>query len=461
MVHGSQGGGVIASGRQCLTVEVVLTVEANRIVHFRGVDRVHGQGEGREAVAAIDVLAVLRERVDARVREGRVEAVACVVRIFAGLVSVFRRAERVHRHVQGHSAVAVVHGLQMLGVREIADLGGRHVKAVLVIGAAKTERCGNLRDSGLVYGQMQDRDAVAAVHVGSGVLVVHRFSGIRDAETVSFVSLAGADFSVVIRRLLRVVRQMQDHGAVASVGGSEVGGVVALFAHGLAVEQGAAFRADGLVKLRHENGLHGEMKDGDAVAAVDGLSVVGQLIDAVLVIRGFESVVVVERTGADFVIQLHEGGLVDGQVHRHGAVAAVGGGERFYVFATRAVSRSSPFVIYAGLHRYVGVVRGLDGQMQGHGAVATIGGGECFGVIPAFGVGHPLPHVSVAGGYLQIRVLGGFDGQMQRHDAVATVGRREGLRVDARGGVGLAVPDILPTSFGRDGIGDLRFYIYI
>ena len=121
--------------------------------------------------------------------------------------------------------------------------------------------------------------------------------------------------------------KVQDYRAVAAVGRREVGGVVALFAYQLTVEQEAALRTDGFVELRFEYGLHGEVEDGGTVTAVYGLAVVGQLVCVGHIILRLETIVVVRGAGTNLVVELHGGGLVNGQVQGHGAVAVVRRGQ--------------------------------------------------------------------------------------------------------------------------------------
>ena len=446
-VHTRQGGGVIARGSQCLPVEIVLPIEADRILDFSFEHGIDGQGERRETVAAIDVLAVFGERIFAGRRKRRVEAVARVVGLLASLVGKFRQTERIDGHVKSHGAVTAVDSLQILRVGETADLSSRHVEAVVGVGVAVAKGCVEDGLGGLVNGQVQRGDAVAAVGVSIGMRVILRGSSLRDAEAIAVVRFAVADLRVEVRCLLGIMGQVQNHHTVTAVGGGEVGGVVTLLIHRSAVEQIAVFSADGLLKLRLEDGHHGEVEDGGAVAAVDGLAAVGQLVVAWDVVLRLKTVVVVGTAGADFVIQVHGGGLVDGQVHRHGTVTAVRRREALLVGSARGVGVAGPLVAHARFDVHAGMIGGLDGQVQRHRAVAAVGRREGDAVVPALGVGLAVPLVSVAGGDVQVRVLGGFDGQVQRHDTVTAVSRREGLRVTVGFSVGLAIPDVRAAGF--------------
>ena len=79
------------------------------------------------------------------------------------------------------------------------------------------------------------------------------------------------------------------------------------------------------------------MDDGGAVAAVDGLAVVRQRLIASLGEELAEAIVRVCRASADFVVKFHNGGLIDGQVHRHRAVAVVRGGQLLGVITSCGV----------------------------------------------------------------------------------------------------------------------------
>ena len=230
-VDARQGSGVVAGCRERHAMEIIFAVETDGIINIRCENRIDGKGERGEAVAAVNIKAVFDESVFASFRKGRVEAVARIVREFAGLVGELRAAERVHGHVEGDGAVAVVDGFEVLRVGETADLAGGHVEVVLGVGVAETERYGNVGGGGLVDGQVQSSDAVATVYIIGGVLVVLTLINLPEVKPVLVKGFPCADFRIEIRRLLRIMGKVECHDTVTAVGGGEVGGVVAFRAH--------------------------------------------------------------------------------------------------------------------------------------------------------------------------------------------------------------------------------------
>ena len=174
-------------------VEVEAGVEADGFADLGSEVRPHGQRQRRGAVAAIDVLVVVDERVGVRLGEERVEAVQLVAVASADLVAERDGAGRVDGEVQDHRAVAAVHGGHDARVGGVADLRGRHVEAVQTVVLAQTERGVEVGGVQLVDDEVQHGGAVATVHGVGVLLVVAGRGGILDVEAVLRVVVAVAD----------------------------------------------------------------------------------------------------------------------------------------------------------------------------------------------------------------------------------------------------------------------------
>ena len=314
-VHGGQVGLVDACRGQRHAVEVVLAVEADGVINVRLEQRPHGQGERGETVAAIDVLAEARQRVLADCREEGVESEVRVAGVETGLVRQFRCIAVMDGEMQDGGAVAAEPVREMLLV--FARFG---VGLAVPFETFAGRGFDNFRHRG-IDGEVQGHGAVASVGGGEGLDVV---AGLDVEGVVPLVTVAGGGFNVLGHRRKDV--QVQDDGGIASVGGGQVGGVIALGAQLLAVEEVAAVVADGLEKLRHDGGQHGQIDDGGAVAAMNGDALVRKGLLAGFLKQFVEAVARVGGAGADGLVELHEGGLMDSQRHRHCAVTALRGG---------------------------------------------------------------------------------------------------------------------------------------
>ena len=429
-VHGRQCRGVITCLIEHLAVEIILAVEADGVADLGLEHRVYGQGEDGETVAAVNVLVEVGQGIFAGFIIACFEAVLLVNCILAGLVDEVHLAGRVDRDVQGDEAVAAEDGLQTLGHREVAGLRGGEFEVVFGIDAAEAERGFKRRGGGLVDGEMQDGETVATVHVGARQLVILALHGFGDVKAVFVVGFAGTDFSVEIFDFLRIEGEVQRDGAVAAVGGRQVGGVVAFLADFLAIEYESAVLTDGLVEFRLENGQDRQMERGGAVAAIDGLSFARQRLLAGFQEKFVEAVVRVFTADAHLVVQLHVGGLVDGQVHRDNAVAVLRGGEALGVIAGFGVGLAVPFVFHASGNLDFLLVSGIDGQVQRDDAVAAVDVRELLRVVAGLDVHYLVPCVGFAGRGVKFGRAGRVDGQRQRHDTVATVRGGEGLCVN-------------------------------
>ena len=322
-VHGSQCCMVNTCLIERFAVEVVFAVEADGVEDVRLVNRIDGQVEDGETVATVNVQVAVGQRVFAGRVIDLVEAVERVGLILASHVREGHLAGRIHGDEQRDGAVASEDCLQVLRQCELAGLRGDEFEAVLLVDVTETKRCLKVGGGGLVDGQVQDSDAVATVFIGVALLKILALKCLCNFKSVFGVGSASADFGVKVFLLLRIDGKVQGNGAVAAVGGRQVGGVVAFVAELILVEHEGFACTDDFVKFRLENRQHGQMEDGGAVAAIGGLTFARQCL-----LTGFheqfaEAVVRVFAADTNLVVQLHRDGLVDGQVHRDSAVAVL------------------------------------------------------------------------------------------------------------------------------------------
>ena len=150
------------------------------------------------------------------------------------------------------------------------------------------------------------------------------------------------------------------------------------------------------------------------------------------------------------------GGVVDGEVQRHGAVAAGDGGEHMRQGLGGGGDAGVLVPVEALAGRSDGVAGGavVHGEDQRDDAVTAVGGGEGLTVGATLGVDAVVPLVAVAGDGVE----GGgdrlLDGEAQRHGAVAAVDIAEGLRVGTRSGVLDLVPGVADAGGVEEAGGD-------
>ncbi len=99
--------------------------------------------------------------------------------------------------------------------------------------------------------------------------------------------------------------------------------------------------------------------------------------------------------------------------------------------------------------------RTVDGEVHRHYAVAAVHGLESLGIVARLSIGVVAPHIAVAGHGIKLGGLAVVNGQMQRHYAVAAVHRIESLGIVARLGIGVVDPRIaVADSFAERGVED-------
>ena len=452
-VHGLERHIIVASLREDGAMEVVRGVLTDSFVVFGLQVRPHGQRHRGGAVATIDVLAEARERIDARLGEGGVEAVGLVGVASADLVGQRDRARRIHREVEHDGTVTAIAGGHDARASGVASRSGSHVEAVQLVALAQAERGIQLGGVQLMDDEVQHGDAVAAV-MGRALLgVVAGLRDIRKVEVIFGVVAASAGVSHNRVAVFGTDRQVQHHDAVAAVGGGQFGDVGAGLRQGLSVEFVATVLADHLRDAVVVGRPHAQVQGGGAVAAIDVLVEVRQRVVAGLGEGGVKSVQGVGSTGADGVV---EDNLMRG-IHRdlccHHAVAAERG-----VFVLRVGERAEHgsqhveavlVVTLTDAERLgeVGVGTRVYDEVQDRGAVATVDisrhvavvlrlrGRENFKVV--LGVAFAFAEVNLKG----VALLG-IDGQVQRHDAVAAVDGGQGVGVVAGLGQSNAVEQV-------------------
>ena len=153
------------------------------------------------------------------------------------------------------------------------------------------------------------------------------------------------------------------------------------------------------------------------------------------------------------------GGVIDGQVQSIDLRTAVGVIVRVGVVAAGGVGLTVTGRPGVGLHSGDGgggIHRMVDGEVQRHGAVAACGVGQREGrLVGAFSVGLTVDPREGLASLLLVNALGDMvDGQVQRVDLRTAVGILVAVGVVAADGVGLAVagrPSVGLASRGRQG----------
>ena len=131
--------------------------------------------------------------------------------------------------------------------------------------------------------------------------------------------------------------------------------------------------------------------------------------------------------------------VVNGQVERVGAFAAVSIAVVVGVVAAGVVGRAVPHVAFAFHHRFGIVCAVVDGQMESDGAVGVVNGLEVLHIVTAGGVNGIVPGVRLASGGGEFVGGGVVDSEVQGIDLRTSVGIRMAVNVVARSGVCLIV----------------------
>ena len=156
-VHRGEGVVIGACRVQNATVEVVGSRLADGLVNGAAVNWVHRQGQGRGAVTAIDILALMHQRARAGRCEEGVKAITHITALGANLSAVLDIIAVVDRQVQGDDTVATIHGLELLHV--CATLGIGFIIPGVTVTSSGLDRLGHR----IMDGQVQGNSAVAAI----------------------------------------------------------------------------------------------------------------------------------------------------------------------------------------------------------------------------------------------------------------------------------------------------------
>ena len=105
--------------------------------------------------------------------------------------------------------------------------------------------------------------------------------------------------------------------------------------------------------------------------------------------------------------------VVNGQVERVGAFAAVSVVVVVGVVAAGVIGRAVPHVAFAFHHRFGIVCAVVDGQMESDGAVGVVNGLEVLHIVTAGGVNGIVPGVRLASGGGEFVGGGVVDSEMQ------------------------------------------------
>ena len=240
------------------SIEIIGGRLADGLVDRSAIDRIHGQGQRRGAVAAVDVRVMVHQRADASCREGGVETKAGIMFFSADHVIVCDIAAVVDGQMQSYGAVAAMDGLEVLHL-----VAARRV-VLVVPGVAVTSCLAEFGRGGIVDGQVQRHGAVATM---DGLEVLNLVTACRVVFVVPGVAVASGCTELGSGGL--VDGQIQGYSAVAAVGSNEC----------LSVGTGCA--VSGAVPSVVDAGLVGESvgldffhMDGEgheAVATVGGL----------------------------------------------------------------------------------------------------------------------------------------------------------------------------------------------
>ena len=131
--------------------------------------------------------------------------------------------------------------------------------------------------------------------------------------------------------------------------------------------------------------------------------------------------------------------VVNGQVERVGAFAAVSVVVVVGVVAAGVVGRAVPYVAFAGHHCFGIVCAVVDGEVERDSAVGVVNGLEVLYVVTAGGVNGIVPGVRLASGGGEFVGGGVVDSEVQGINLRTSVVIRMAVNVVARSGVCLIV----------------------
>ena len=177
-VHRGEGVVIGACGVQDATVEIAGGRLANGLIDGAAVNRVHRQGQGRGAVAAIDILALMHQRARTGCGEEGVKAITHIAGLGTNLCTVLDIIAMIDRQIQGDNTVATIHGLELLHVGAALGVG------FIIPGVTVTSSGLDRLSHRIMDGQMQGHGAVAAIdrlemlHVVTGSGVSFRVPGV-------------------------------------------------------------------------------------------------------------------------------------------------------------------------------------------------------------------------------------------------------------------------------------------
>ena len=197
-VDGAQICRVNATLSERHAVEIVAGIGADGGGEADVVVGVYVQMQNRGAVAAEDVLVVVRQGVGVCGGEGGVETVAGVGDTLANVIRQLNVVDGIDDQVQGDDTVAAEAGLQVPDVEGVDRDCSRDVEAVLVVNLTHAEGRFQIGGGGLVYNQIQGGGAVTTVHVVVNVVVVVGLRRVLDVESVIVVvhAVAGVSHNV-------------------------------------------------------------------------------------------------------------------------------------------------------------------------------------------------------------------------------------------------------------------------
>ena len=152
-----------------------------------------------------------------------------------------------------------------------------------------------------------------------------RFNGMVNVEIVLMVIAVQAYIRIDFAAFLRTYIQMQVDHAVALVDRRQSDLIIACLIERCTVEIECSVEADGIINIRFENRIHGQLNRGHTVAIVHILVVTDQRVNATLYERGVKTVFVVTAVLAGGIRECHGACRVHRDVQRDGAVATVDG----------------------------------------------------------------------------------------------------------------------------------------
>ena len=226
-----------------------------------------------------------------------------------------------NRQGQVHGAVAMVEGGHHLLIGEDTLICRGYVEAVGSIALALTYFSGQVGSRKLMYGQIQDHDAVATI--GSHQVLMIETGGVG-IETVLSIGGTLTDMSHDRVAELGSHREVQDHRAVATIRRLQVGRVRSRRVQRLSIEHIGGGGADGGVNGCGLHGIHLQHQRCRAVTTLCIQRVLGQHVVASRGDSRVKTVVLILFTCADIVLIGGGACRVDRQDQGNQAVTAMG-----------------------------------------------------------------------------------------------------------------------------------------